>query len=702
MTGDLAVVLPYLAGVLTAAASGAWLWPRRGRFGAAGPVVVAAVAMTALWCLATLATVPGAPMVTLVGVMRDVAWLGVIYALFAEDGRLNAVRPLRTLFAVLGCVALAQPMLLGLLESSALSPLRRGDIFGISALFRLLFDVGALVLLHNLYSGASATSRPILRWPATALTLAWCFDLNYFAIAYLDGAIPEMLGGLRGLTALPLAALPAFGARRGSEALRLAPSRAVAFQSASLLVIGGYLLTMIAVARALADRGTSLATALGIGFTLAASLAALAVLPSRRLRGWLRVTVTKHLFQHRYDYRAEWLRFTRTVAEGGISGGALEERAIKAVADIVDSPAGLLLAPEEGGAFVVAAQWQWPMADVPGAALSADQASWIERTGYVIDLDAARRGRQGKIAPDAVPAWALASPRAWAMVPLLHYDRLIGVIVLASPAHRRLLDWEDFDLLRVAGQQLASYLAERTSQQALAEAARFDDFHRRIAFVMHDIKNLASQLGLLARNAEHHAENPDFRADMLLTLRNSADKLNALLRRLSQYGGDGAGAGAGAGAGLGEVRADRLAARVVDEVRALHPVELVRADEVGVTALAEALEQALAHLVRNAIDASTAGTPVFVSVAAEPLHAAIEVIDSGAGMSADFIRHRLFKPFESSKPGGFGIGAYEARELVRAMGGTLGVESCEGLGTRFIIRLPRAAATASVPERIPA
>ncbi len=70
--------------------------------------------------------------------------------------------------------------------------------------------------------------------------------------------------------------------------------------------------------------------------------------------------------------------------------------------------------------------------------------------------------------------------------------------------------------------------------------------------------------------------------------------------------------------------------------------------------------------------------------AADGLSCIIEVIDSGAGMSAEFIRSRLFKPFHSSKPGGFGIGAFEARELVRAMNGRLDVESREGIGTRFI------------------
>jgi len=61
-------------------------------------------------------------------------------------------------------------------------------------------------------------------------------------------------------------------------------------------------------------------------------------------------------------------------------------------------------------------------------------------------------------------------------------------------------------------------------------------------------------------------------------------------------------------------------------------------------------------------------------------------------MSAEFVRTRLFKPFHSSKPGGFGIGAFEARETIRAMGGWLDVETREGLGTRFLVRLPLASA----------
>jgi putative PEP-CTERM system histidine kinase len=234
---------------------------------------------------------------------------------------------------------------------------------------------------------------------------------------------------------------------------------------------------------------------------------------------------------------------------------------------------------------------------------------------------------------------------------------------------------------------LASYLAEHAGQAALAEASRFDDFHRRIAFVMHDIKNLASQMGLLAGNAERHADNPEFRADMLVTLRNSTDKLNALIARLSRYGPASVEA-------LSPVRADAVARQVVAQFKGSHSVTLVKDQPCEVAAARDSLEQVLLHLVQNAIDSSAADSPVFVSVSRDDLTGTIEVVDSGSGMSADFVRTRLFKPFDSTKSGGFGIGAYEARELVKAMRGQIDVESREGLGTRFVVRLPLAEAAA--------
>jgi len=282
--------------------------------------------------------------------------------------------------------------------------------------------------------------------------------------------------------------------------------------------------------------------------------------------------------------------------------------------------------------------------------------------------------------------------RAWIAVPLVHFNRLAGLILLARPRINRTLDWEDLDMLRVVGRQVASYLAEYRSQESLSEVQRFDEFNRRMAFIMHDIKNLVSQLSLLAGNAKRHAGNPEFQADMIDTLQESARKMNGLLERLAQHNK----------ANPEEpkpVKVAELIHSTIEKKRLLHSVESGQIDDLTIFADPARVEQILGHLIQNAIDASNQNEPIIINARRRDLSVAIEVCDHGIGMSNEFIRSQLFKPFASSKQGGFGIGAYEARELARAMNGRLEVESTEGVGSSFTLILPLAK---HLPEDIPA
>jgi putative PEP-CTERM system histidine kinase len=613
----------------------------------------------------------------------SLGWLWTLYRLFAQDGRAS-LSPIRPVVAALVFVELLQiAMLLTLPALDKATAI--ASLLHVTIAFRLLFCAGALVLVHNLYAGASPANRESLRWPAAALALLWAFELNRGTIAYLTGGVPPLLEGLRGWLPLAMTGLLTIGVVTKHTRQTFSPSRAFAFQSFSLLLIGGYFLVMLVALRGLAAIGGDFARLTQIAMLAIASALALVVLPSRKLRGWLRVMAAKHLFQHRYDYREEWLRFTRTMGRAGSGALPLPERVVQTVADVTDSPGGLLLTPGENGGLALEGRWQWPGAQVPASAMADAGARFFSEAEFILDLDQWRQVKPEGVPEAAVPPWVADDPHAWALVPLLHYERLLGVVVLARPAHGRRLDWEDFDLLRVVGRQLASYLAEHASQDALGEVQRFDEFNRRIAFVMHDIKNLASQLALLARNAEKHAEKPEFRADMLVTLRNSSDKLNALLARLGRYGTQ-------AHEPVAATAIAPLLNRIAQRYRGQHEVAVIEPADCSVQCQPEALEQALVHLVQNAIEASSDGRPVLLQARRDGNEAAIEVTDSGSGMAPEFVRSGLFKPFHSSKPGGFGIGVFEAREVVRAMGGRLEVESHEGLGSRFIIHLPLAQA----------
>lgn len=649
--------------------------------------LLAAALASLVWCVlaAGMGTDHGA--VTMAAAARNLALIATIYCLFAADGRAATLKPVRPVIVSLILVQLLQPLLVlaenlpGVINDAAGAQ----NIFAVRLLIDMLVAIGALMLLHNLYAGAATALRPVLRWTGIALTGIFVFDLNLVTLAYLGGTMPQPLGDTRGLFAGAMAMLAALGLSAAGPRVQFSPSRAVTFRTLSLLLIGGYLTALVLGAKAIALIGGDMARASQAVFVLAAIMAAGLALPSPRLRGWLRVTATKHLFQHRYDYREEWLRFTRTIGQSSAGGASLEERIVKALADITESPAGLLLMPNEQAQLELTARFNWPTLAVPAVAADYALAGLLEQHNLILAFDEARSGIDHAGEAAQVPEWLMEADDAWALVPLIHFDRLVGVIVLARPRNPRQLDWEDFDLLRVAGQQLASYLAEQAGQQALMDASRFDEFNRRMAFVMHDIKNLVSQLSLLAANAEKHADNPAFRADMLVTLRNSADKLSALLARLGRYG-------AGQVADLGPIDLVVLARDVAARFGGVHPVALTRETPVKVMGKREALEQALIHLVQNAVDASAPGCPVFLDVTAEGLSGTIEVIDAGEGMCPEFVRTGLFKPFVSSKPGGFGIGAFEARELIRAMSGRLTVESREGLGTRFAVTLPLASA----------
>src|SRR6185369_4398423 len=399
-------------------------------------------------------------------------------------------------------------------------------------------------------------------------------------------------------------------------------SRAATFQSISLVIILVYLIAMMLAARAMEIVGGDWALIGQVGIVFVMTLAALVLLPSAKLRAWLRVILAKHLFEHRYDYRREWLRFTDTVGRDGGTGAPIEERAVKALADIGGAPGGLLLACDEGYRLSPAGRWNWETNVAAGDGAEA-LLRHVEAAGCVIDFEAIRGGwlaiGEARI---AVPAWLASIENAWAGVPLVHGGKIAGLVILAHPAFRRPLDWEDFDLFRTAGIQAASYIAEARSQQALADAQRFDEFNRRFAFILHDVKNLVSQLSLVARNAERHAGNPEFRADMIATLQSSVRKMNDLLARLSP--------GAARASEPPRAVAVHLLAETIAAAKGrAHPV-LVGGDPALVAKADPAgLEQALGHLVQNAIEASAPDAPVEINLFESGGDVAIEVVDRG-------------------------------------------------------------------------
>jgi len=431
------------------------------------PLITAFAAMS-VWTIFLALLGPYALLTQLAESGRNLAFLAFVYGLLAGAADGGRQRAVKGLFAAVAAVIGLQIVVGGVMPEFQRAPLVFEALASTSQIIGMLIAAGALILVHNLYGQAAPGSRSALRFSMLALAAMWAYDLHLYTVAYFTRAPGAELFALRGLVLAALAPLFLLGVRNATWKIQI--SRAATFQSVSLVLILVYLVAMMLAARAMEIVGGDWGRIGQVGIIFVMTLTALVLVPSAKLRAWLRVVLAKHLFEHRYDYRQEWLRFTDTVGREGGAGAPLEERVVKALADIGGSPAGLLMTCDEGYRLSPAGRWNWI-----GAAPAGEGAEvllrHIESGGFVIEFETIRKGwiATGD-ARVQVPDWLASIERAWAGIPLIHGGKLAGLVILEHPAFRRPLDWEDFDLFRTAGIQAASYIAEARSQQALADA----------------------------------------------------------------------------------------------------------------------------------------------------------------------------------------------------------------------------------------
>ncbi|HTT79723.1 MAG TPA: XrtA/PEP-CTERM system histidine kinase PrsK [Stellaceae bacterium] len=546
---------------------------------------------------------------------------------------------------------------------------------------RLALAVYGVLLVENLYRNAD----PDGRWHINTLCVGLGGMFAYSVLLYADALLfrrvsPLLWSGqaIAAVMAVPLLAVAA--ARNRQWAIDIHVSRAAVFHTATLIGSGIFLLALAATGelfRGLAAGWGELAEMT----LLIAGIAAIAVvLTSGSARSYIRRLLADNFYTHRYDYRREWLKSIETLAVvPGLAG--IQARVIRAVADVADSPAGVLFVRDLGGSrFQWAGSWNHPAVSEPQAADDAFAA--LFRDGeWVIELTQA----------SVRPAWLAAIPGAWLAVPLTQKAELIGFVVLVRPRAPLRLDRETFDLLRIVARQSAIHVAEQRTAQALSEVQQLSDYSRRFAFVVHDMKNVASQLGMIAHNARSHRDDPEFQQDVFVTVASAFERMSNLLARLRPN--------------LPPVTDGLIvpADLIRDEVASLcrqHSRAIEVETDGGAAAVAmddAAFRSVIRHLCENALEASR--ERVAVRLRHDPLRLEVDIADDGPGMNAEFIRDRLFRPLGSGKRGGFGIGAYQARELVRAAGGDLLVISRPDCGTTMRIILPAIGKRASAePE----
>ncbi|MCA1859445.1 PEP-CTERM system histidine kinase PrsK [Janthinobacterium sp. HSC-3S05] len=634
-------------------------------------------------CLATGGWATGTVVLVLLGqrtalagdaleLLRTLAWL-VFLLLLIEPSRPR----LRLLLAGIVLTALA-PWLLSMASSWLALPLPARII---ASVCRLLLAVLGMLLVEQWYRNTPPLKRWGIKFACLGVGGLFAYDFYLYSDALLFRTVNDDIWAARGIVdALCAPLLAVSAARNPGWALGLSVSRQMLYRSAALLGSAIYLLAMAASAYYLRYFGGTWGSFMQMAYLGGAVLLLAGVLFSGSLRAKLKVTINKHFYNAIFDYREEWLRFTRALSE---DGPALGERTIQAMAQLVESRAGALWILREQGQFAPAASWNWPPGTWSEPALGP-LCQFLEARQWVIDVpDCQQNPRQygGLRLPPAL----LALPDIWLLVPLMLHGQLFAFVALARPRTRIGLNWEIRDVLKIAGSQAASYLAHRESLDTLTVARQFDSFNRMSTFIVHDLKNLVFQLSLLLSNAEKHRANPAFQEDMLGTLDHSVQKMKTLLQKLAR--GEAPEAPA-------PLQLDGLLRQAVAAKASLAPAPRLEIVDGELTVLANRarLERVLGHLIQNAIEATASDGKVAVRLRRVQHTAVVELDDTGQGMSEQFIRERLFTPFDTTKTAGMGIGVFESREYLREVGGSLEVRSEPQVGTTFRVILPLHAA----------
>ena len=612
--------------------------------------------------------------------LRIFAWLAFLLLLIGNWHSLpTAIRRLKSRpWRIVGAVALILSAVV-LPEDMPWNTAVPGA--GSMGVFLVLLGISVLglALTEQLYRRTSESHQWAIKPLIIGLAGMFAFDLIMYAEAVLFMHLDPRMWAARGVAhAFVVFFVAVATARNTAWTIDLHVSRGLVFQSTAVFLAGICLLVVAAAGYWVRRFGGGWGETLQIAFVFAALLCLAALVLSGRLRSRLRVLINKNLFSFRYDYRKEWLQFTHVLGTSA-PGDNLHEKVVRALADLVESIGGAVWL-ERGGVFCQVARVN--MLEIDEAESDASSfSSFLRRTGWVIKID------EVMVAPDQFPSlklpdWLLAIKDAWLVIPLPNGTEMIGFVVLTRPRTPVDINWEVLALLKTASQQAASYLAQFRANAALLEAEKFDAFNRMSAFVVHDLKNLIAQLALLMKNAERHRDNREFQRDMLETIEHVVTRMNRLMLQLT--------AGATPADKPRPIDVREMIDRIVTAKREYHEAIDVESGPI-LRALAhqEQIERVIGHLVQNAIEATgdSAGR-IALRAYVEAEYAVIEVADNGIGMTEEFVRERLFRPFQTTKPLGMGIGMNESFQYVSGIGGRIAVESSTTSGTRFRVFLP--------------
>ncbi len=542
----------------------------------------------------------------------------------------------------------------------------------------LMLSVASIVSLELTLRSSTGLVRWNIKYVLVSTGGIMALNIFYYSHALLYRSIDMNLLPVRtGVTFLLIMMLGYAITRRGAMDIRISVSRKMIFSSLGLMVVGIYLLGMGLVGEGLRYLGPNTGGNITILIGFSGALFLLVGMLSEQVRRKVVVFFNKHFFARKYDYRQQWLDFTNRLAMKhdfhevicAVAEGFKETMGVRG--------ASVWLRNDETGTFYCVLSRFNEDYDLN---VDSGLIRFMEETGWVIDL-------KNSNCRELIAKYGgfLRAARVSLIVPLEGVTNLAGFVILEEGLVEEEYNYEDYDLLRTLSRQAAAVIMSARLFEKLAESREMEAIGRLSSFIIHDLKNAVSRLTLVVQNAEAHMDNPEFRADAMRAVSNSAGNINRIIEK------------------LGELRRkivpkiepgnlNNCVESALEEFRNGTGTEISYFEDEKVKSLfdCEAIANVVINLLKNAYEATGDDRQIAVSVGRNGDLAYIKVSDNGCGMSADFIRNRLFNPFQTTKKGGLGIGLYQCRKIAEAHAGRLEVSSRVGDGSIFTFYLPLA------------
>lgn len=626
---------------------------------------------------------PGFLVRYLLELLRDGTWILLLFAILQtalRQGRLAG--QLKRGLGITAIVLLVSLAVLGSIELFFAIELIAGKTRVVG---QIALSLLGLSLVEQIWRNSPAFGRSSLKYLCIGTATLFGYDFLMYSDALLFGQITGPFWDARGFVnaaLIPLFAINVINTRKQPVDFHL--SRSAVFHVGTLVFAGGYLLFLAAGGYYVRALGGAWGEALQVMFTTIALAFLVTLIVSRRIRARLMVLISQNFFDYKYDYREEWLKMTRELANLG-DDPPLPDRVIRILANLVESNAGAIWVQDEQKNYTLKASLNMVTPKYTVIESDSELARYLCEREWVVDLN---EYRNDPITYDLLelPEAITRIPDAWLLIPLYLDNTLYGIAMVGRPWAKVELNWENFDLIKVVARQACNLLAQADAQNRLSRAMQFEAVNKATAFMVHDLNTLIAQLSLLVTNAPKHRNNPAFIDDMIATTDHAVRKMSNLVDHIRKPDNNNDEPAA-------STDLITLLEELIESTANRSPKATLKTDPgvIAVQADREQLRNVLGHLIRNAQDASPPDGEITLTLKTARNSAVLFIQDNGSGMTEEFIRTRLFKPFESTKGlTGMGIGAYQAKEYIRELGGEMDVTSEPGVGSCFSIKLPLA------------